>query len=229
MLDTRLGVERVEPHPFVGEVPSHGVGVEGGELVADGEGQSVVDAGGDAHAQLEGMDAPLVAVDVVIVGRDARYPVVACDVYPFVGDVQQQSGFSGEMEVREVCPQEGWGHEEDRRTEVEVGGGLWVVGDCPPFAAWGTFHVQRSPETDGTADTDTGQRHPVITHFDLPEVCCQDVACQVDAVVWCVIFVPGGGTDGEEGEPQRCEGEEGARMALRESLKHTTFHILFWA
>ena len=120
--DTRLGVERVEPHPFVGEVPSHGVGVEGGELVADGEGQSVVDAGGDAHAQLEGMDAPLVAADVVIVGRDARYPVVACDVYPFVGDVQQQSGFSGEMEVREVCPQEGRGHEEDRRTEVR---GWW--------------------------------------------------------------------------------------------------------
>ena len=140
-----------------------------------------------------------------------------------------KSGFSGEMEVREVCPQEGRGHEEDRRTEVEVGGGLRVVGDCPPFAAWGTFHVQRSPETDGTADTDVGQRHPVITHSDLPEVCCQDVACQVDAVVWYVIFVPGGGTDGEEGESQHCEGEEGARKALRESLKHTTFHILFWA
>ena len=107
MLDTRLGVERVEPHPFVGEVPSHGVGVEGGELVADGEGQSVVDAGGDAHAQLEGMDAPLVAADVVIVGRDARYPVVACYVYPFVGDVPQQAGFSGEREVRSGGPPAG--------------------------------------------------------------------------------------------------------------------------
>ena len=69
----------------------------------------------------------------------------------------------------------------------------------------------------------------MITHFDLPEVFRQDVACQVDAVVWRVIFVSGGGTDGEEGEPQRCEGEEEAGKALRESLKHTTFHILFWA